>query len=460
MADPFEVLRVPVEAVRPDPGFSQRLRARIERALTLPKGVTVSDLDLDIERDLDPDLGFDPAAAPATSSAAPAASQIRHAEITPYLAIAGAADAIEWYATAFGATKRGEPIMMPDGRVGHAEIEIGGALLMLADEFPEVGHVGPPPGGGVAVTLHLAVPDVDAVIARAVAAGAQLRGAPTDFEYGRHGSITDPFGHRWMIFQYPQQSEGTSRAVSKRHGDIGFVSLSVPSVNRADRFFSRVLGWRYEPGSTPQSRRVQGLSLHHGIFGGQERSTLFCCFAVRDVAEAVEAVKRAGGTASEPYTRPYGTVSDCSDDQGVEFAVYEPPEGVLPDGAASADAAGEDAAARDASHQGDLAYVTMEVRDSAKTRSFYGAVLGWTYHAGNVEDGWQVEGTSPMVGLAGGHRVATTVPMYRVDEIVSAVARVREAGGAATEPETYPYGITSDCSDDQGTRFYLGQLYE
>ncbi len=105
-----------------------------------------------------------------------------------------------------------------------------------------------------------------------------------------------------------------------------------------------------------------------------------------------------------------------------------------------------------------LAYVTMEVEDSSRARAFYGAVLGWRFAAGRVADGWQVEAVEPMVGLSGGHDRATVLPMYRVEDIAAAVARVRAAGGNATDPEAQPYGISATCVDDQGTRFYLGQL--
>jgi uncharacterized glyoxalase superfamily protein PhnB len=184
MSDPFEVLRIPLEPVAPDPVFSQRLRARIERALVLPKGVIVSDIDLDLDEiDLERDLDPEP-----TGSV-----------VTPYLAIAGASQAIEWYSDALGARLRSEPIVMPDGRIGHAEIEIGGALIMLADEFPEIGHSAPSPGLGVPVTLHLSVLDVDSVIERAVTAGADLESPARDYEYGRNATIRDPFGHRWIV---------------------------------------------------------------------------------------------------------------------------------------------------------------------------------------------------------------------------------------------------------------------
>jgi predicted enzyme related to lactoylglutathione lyase len=73
-------------------------------------------------------------------------------------------------------------------------------------------------------------------------------------------------------------------------------------------------------------------------------------------------------------------------------------------------------------------------------------------------DGWQVEDVAPMVGMVGRREPATVVPMYRVDDIIVAVERVRAAGGTATDPERQPYGVWSRCTDDQGTRFHLGQL--
>jgi uncharacterized protein len=106
---------------------------------------------------------------------------------------------------------------------------------------------------------------------------------------------------------------------------------------------------------------------------------------------------------------------------------------------------------------GDLSYITLEAQDSAKARAFFSAVLGWQFTPGRVQDGWAVLDVAPMAGLSGGHAQATGVPMYRVDDIHAAVERVRAAGGAATDPEQQPYGLSSTCTNDQGTRFYLGQ---
>jgi predicted enzyme related to lactoylglutathione lyase len=85
-------------------------------------------------------------------------------------------------------------------------------------------------------------------------------------------------------------------------------------------------------------------------------------------------------------------------------------------------------------------------------------VFGWQFTAGRGQDGWNIPDTVPMAGVAGGRSRARIVPMYRVDDITSAVQRVRAAGGTATEPAHEGYGIRAECTDDQGTTFYLGQL--
>ena len=116
---------------------------------------------------------------------------------TPYLSIKGASDAIEFYKKAFGATE----IMRlggPDGRIGHAELKIAKAKIMLADEFPEMNFLSPRTLGGSPVTIHIYVEDVDALAAQAEAAGAKVKRPVADQFYGdRAGSLEDPFGHVW-----------------------------------------------------------------------------------------------------------------------------------------------------------------------------------------------------------------------------------------------------------------------
>lgn len=118
---------------------------------------------------------------------------------TPYLCIQGAAGAIDFYRKAFGAT---EVMRMadPSGKVGHAEIKIGAARIMLADEFPEMGVVSPKTLGGSPVTIHLYVEDVDAIARQARAAGIKVLRPLEDQFYGdRGGKFEDPFGHQWYL---------------------------------------------------------------------------------------------------------------------------------------------------------------------------------------------------------------------------------------------------------------------
>jgi PhnB protein len=118
---------------------------------------------------------------------------------TPYLIIKEAAQAIEFYKKAFGATEVMR-FAQPDGRIGHAEIKIGDSRIMLADEFPEMGARSPQSLGGSPVSILLYVEDVDAQAKLAVAAGAKVVRPVKDQFYGdRSGSFEDPFGHQWHI---------------------------------------------------------------------------------------------------------------------------------------------------------------------------------------------------------------------------------------------------------------------
>ncbi|MCW2756502.1 MAG: hypothetical protein JWO46_248, partial [Nocardioidaceae bacterium] len=106
----------------------------------------------------------------------------------------------DWYVANLGAAVTYEPIVMPDGRIGHVELSIDGAGWMMADEHPEIYVEAPAPGRGAAVTLHLTVDDVDALAERAVAGGAILDRGPEDNpNTGRVAVVRDPFGHRWFL---------------------------------------------------------------------------------------------------------------------------------------------------------------------------------------------------------------------------------------------------------------------
>ena len=119
--------------------------------------------------------------------------------VTPHLVCAGAAEAIEFYRKAFGAVEEGR-LPGPNGKLMHAMIRIEGSAVMLVDEMPEWGALGPKALKGSPVTIHLYVEDVDAFVKRAVAAGAKITMPVADQFWGdRYGQLEDPFGHHWSI---------------------------------------------------------------------------------------------------------------------------------------------------------------------------------------------------------------------------------------------------------------------
>jgi PhnB protein len=132
-----------------------------------------------------------------------------------YLVVTDAPAAIEFYSKVFGGTERMR-LAEPSGRIGHAEVVIGDSVVMLADEHPELGIVGPKSLGGTPVAMHLRVDDVDAVCQRARENGATIEREPADEFYGaRSGTLYDPFGHRWMI-QTPTE-DVTAEEMQRRY---------------------------------------------------------------------------------------------------------------------------------------------------------------------------------------------------------------------------------------------------
>jgi PhnB protein len=120
-------------------------------------------------------------------------------QVTPYLIVDDASAAIDFYNEVLGTTERVR-LPGPDGKVGHSELQLGDSLIMLADEYPEMGSRGPKSIGGSPVTLSVYVDDVDSVFQRALKAGATSLREPADQFYGdRSGQFEDPFGHRWSV---------------------------------------------------------------------------------------------------------------------------------------------------------------------------------------------------------------------------------------------------------------------
>ncbi|RSM38719.1 glyoxalase [Amycolatopsis balhimycina DSM 5908] len=292
MPEPFDALRRPSERVAPDPDFAAELRGDLRRLILNGADMTTTE-------------------APAT-----------HAELrslTPYLAVSDARAALDFYVEVFGAVRRGDPILMDDGRIGHAELAIGDAVLMLAEEYPEIGHVAPREGGA---SVRVEVPDVDTSVARALERGATLIRAVSDSPYGRGGSFRDPFGQRWLVSQAASPAAGPKPA---RHGEAMYFTFQVPEAEPAKAFYGAVLGWQFSPGSTTDAWGFSGPGLEGGLWAGDRQVGWKLMYAVDNLEAALGRVREQGGEAGEVENHPYGTTADCTDNQGIEFWLWERP---------------------------------------------------------------------------------------------------------------------------------------
>ena len=139
--------------------------------------------------------------------------------VTPYLCVKDAVRAIEFYKKAFGATEVMRLVDPTNGKIGHAQIQIGASMVMLADEFPEMGILSPQSLGGSPVSISLFVEDVDALASQAIAAGAKVLGPVADQFWGeRSGKFEDPFGHIWLI--QTRIEEVSPEEMQRRYDDL------------------------------------------------------------------------------------------------------------------------------------------------------------------------------------------------------------------------------------------------
>jgi uncharacterized glyoxalase superfamily protein PhnB/catechol 2,3-dioxygenase-like lactoylglutathione lyase family enzyme len=306
MTDPFEALREPVTPADPDPGFARRLRQRLTRevvastAPTAPTGGTMSQQTVarGAERE------------PAWPS-----------PLTPYIMVSDARRAMDWYIEVFGAHRRGEPYVNADGTIGHAEVGIGDAVLMFAEEsdlWPDVPVRAPDSPTTFSHTLHLQVADVDGTTERARRSGAAVERPPADQPYGRGAVIVDPFGHRWMLLRPPPGYSGL------RQGDVANATMLARDAERASRFYEAVLQVPFSSGH-PGAWRTEGTRPPLSILSSEvAEPEVQLSYRVDDIAAAVERVRAAGGRAGEPERKPYGLLADCADDQGATFRLWQP----------------------------------------------------------------------------------------------------------------------------------------
>ncbi len=338
MSDPFAQLRIDEPSGAPDLRFVAGLRNRLVAALdaaglptvTLPaRSTTMTDT--------------------ATATTATPAATGATSTITPYLAASDAGAAMDWYVAVLGAVEQVR-YTGDDGRIGHAELSIGGARFMLSDEYPELGVpvVSPTTLGGTPFSMHLEVPDVDAVHARVVADGRALVGRPPhDEAYGaRSFDMVDPFGFRWMI-QTPTGTPSIAEIEAGMAGytitaadgcrapsagsppvEVGYLTFATPDTATASRFYGALFGWQTEGGSQgDEYAHVANTKLPMGLTPGPVDEAAVLYFRVDDIARYVARVRELGGEVVSETTYDSGPNAVCRDDQGREFQLWSPAPG-------------------------------------------------------------------------------------------------------------------------------------
>ncbi len=288
MPDPFDALRAPDEPVDPDPTFTAQLRVRVQRSLSLPRGVTVSDLT-----------------DPVTSEAANAATSdpIRHGDVGyTSLWVPDETRARRFFSAVLGWPETGHRQAATPGGIDHGFA--GGverSTLMAA----------------------YAVDDIAETVERIVDAGGQAE-APTQEPWGLTAMATDPEGVRFAAFQLPATGRRPRPAANGvEAGDLAYITMEVGDSSVARRFYGDVLGWTFEPGHVEDGWGPVDTAPMTGMHGGHDRPRLVPMYRVEDIRAAVRRVEAAGGTATEPELQPYGWSAECTDDQETFFYLYQ-----------------------------------------------------------------------------------------------------------------------------------------
>lgn len=324
------------EPIAPDAAFAARLRARVAEAVrNLAAPVPLVQLP---ERSPTMTTIEHTQSTPATATSS----------LVPYLSVSDAAAAIDWYVAVFDAVETVRYVA-DDGRIGHAAISIGDARLMLADEYPEYGIIGPATLGGTAVSLNLNVSDVDSVWVRAIEHGAQGERPPTDEAYGeRTCAFRDPSGHRWMVqttIATPTPEEitesmggfmviaGAPPATTPEPArtapvELGYFTLGFTDTAMASRFYRELFGWHTEQGrSGAEYAHVNNTELPLGFTPDGVESPPVLYFRVDDADAYATRVRELGGSVISEATYDSGGSVVCRDDQGREFQLWQPAPG-------------------------------------------------------------------------------------------------------------------------------------
>ena len=330
----FEQLRrtEDLPASRPDPRFAARLRTQIEAALA--PTIELPEREAHVMTDT--------AITTTDHHRDRANTQI----LVPYLAVADAAAALDWYTTALDGTETVRYVG-DDGRIGHAEMIIHGARIMLSDAYPEIGVVAADSYEGSSCALHLEVTDVDAVHASVVEHGGVAERDPADQPHGsRMSTVVDPFGHRWMFSQTianptaaeidaamsdftivevgerarrasPARRRGTGRPIQ-----LGYYTIHTNDIARAAAFYSQAFGWDVDP----VSGHVGNCDLPFG-FQTDHGDGVRLWMQVSDADPVIARVLELGGEVVEDVVYASGRGVECRDDQGNRFDLHHPAPG-------------------------------------------------------------------------------------------------------------------------------------
>jgi uncharacterized glyoxalase superfamily protein PhnB len=326
------------EPIAPDQAFAARLRARITEALrTVDPHVPLVQLP-----DRTPTMTTTEHTSPTSVTSSPATPA---AALVPYVCVSDSAAAIDWYVAVFDAVETVRYVG-DDGRIGHAEVSIGSARLMLSDEYPEIGVVGPQTLGGTPFTLNLNVDDVDAVWALAIEHGADGERPPADQPYGeRSCTFRDPSGHRWMVQttiatptpdEIGDAMEGYTVVTSAPAAsvppsvpvELGYFTLGFTDTAMASRFYRELFGWQTEQGNVgAEYAHVANTQLPLGFTPDGVDSPPVLYFRVEDAEAYAARVRELGGTVVSEATYDSGGNVVCRDDQGREFHLWQPAPG-------------------------------------------------------------------------------------------------------------------------------------
>ncbi len=295
-----------------DPIFASRLRARVERAL----GVTPESIAIALPSR---------AHVGTRSERTTTVTQV----ITPYICVHDATAALDWYREYFGADVSN--VIPWEGRVGHAELDVAGAVFFLSDEAPQLGVVAPSRDGSQSsVSIVIQVAAVEQFVERAERGGAVVQRPVEEAHGSRNVWIVDPFGHRWNVATpvYEVEQIAQRRAPSEPY----YMTLTTADVDRGAAFYGAVLGWEFRDQGNG-GRHVTNTEMPIGLrptetqFGNTEPGQIDMWFTVRDFDAAVERVRVAGGTVVELNSWDSGREAICEDDQGVTFKLSEPAPG-------------------------------------------------------------------------------------------------------------------------------------